>query len=128
MKYDLSSTPARGHAKPGSTGTDWRALATTARQARLTLVIYMGVSGAATIQRELMYGLHADTPAAIIQNATLPHQRHTVCTLAELASTIETGQFSSPSVIVVGDVLQGLPATGLHGSTADDATPRWRTA
>ena len=41
-----------GHAKPGSAGTDWRALAATAHQARLTLVIYMGVSGAATIQRE----------------------------------------------------------------------------
>jgi uroporphyrin-III C-methyltransferase len=103
-----------GHAKPGSMGTDWRALATTARQAKLTLVIYMGVSGAATIQRELMHGLHADTPVAIIQNATLPQQRHAVCTLDELQSTIEREQLASPSVIVVGDVLQGLMAAGLH--------------
>jgi len=108
-----------GHAKPGSMGTDWRALATTARQAKLTLVIYMGVSGAATIQRELMRGLHADTPVAIIQNATLPQQRHAVCTLAYLASTIETEQLASPSVIVVGDVIQGLLAAGLEA----DVTP-----
>jgi uroporphyrin-III C-methyltransferase len=114
-----------GHAKPGSMGTDWRALATTARQAKLTLVIYMGVSGAATIQRELMHGLHADTPVAIIQNATLPQQRHAVCTLSELHSTIEREQLCSPSVIVVGDVLQGLLAAGLEV----DSTPAYaRTA
>lgn len=34
-----------GHAKPGDAGTDWPALAATARDAKLTLVIYMGVSG-----------------------------------------------------------------------------------
>ena len=105
-----------GHAKPGSSGTDWRALAATAHQARLTLVIYMGVSGAATIQNELLYGLHADTPVAIIQNASLPTQRHAVCRLAALQSTIAREQLASPSVIVVGDVLQGLLAAGIGAS------------
>jgi uroporphyrin-III C-methyltransferase len=108
-----------GHAKPGSTGTDWRALAATARQAKLTLVIYMGVSGAATIQRELMHALHSDTPVAIIQNASLPQQRHAVCVLSDLASTIDAQQLASPSVIVVGDVLQGLLAAGLQDSAVD---------
>jgi uroporphyrin-III C-methyltransferase len=103
-----------GHAKPGSAGTDWRALANTARQARLTLVIYMGVSGVDSIQRELLHGLHPDTPAAIIHNASLPDQRHAVCSLADLALTIAQEQLASPSVIVVGDVLQGLQAAGLH--------------
>jgi len=112
-----------GHAKPGSAGTDWRALATTAHQARLTLVIYMGVSGAARIQDELLHGLHADTPVAIIQNASLPHQRQAVCTLAALNATIEREHLASPSVIVVGDVLQGLLAAGLHAS-ADMAHQR----
>jgi uroporphyrin-III C-methyltransferase len=114
-----------GHAKPGSMGTDWRALATTARQAKLTLVIYMGVSGVATIQRELLYGLHADTPVAVIQNASLAQQRHAVCTLSELQSTIEREKLSSPSVIVVGDVLQGLLAAGLE---ADNSHRHVRTA
>ncbi len=103
-----------GHAKPGSAGTDWRALSHTARQAKLTLVVYMGVSGAATIQNELLHGLHADTPVAIIQNASLPNQRQAVCTLSELASTITREELGSPSVIVVGDVLQGLMAAGLE--------------
>ncbi len=114
-----------GHAKPGSAGTDWRALSATAQQARLTLVIYMGVSGAATIQNELLHGLHADTPVAIIQNASLPTQRHAVCTLATLESTITREQLASPSVIVVGDVLQGLLAAGLQTS---DAAPHTRAA
>ena len=99
-----------GHAKPGDAGTDWRALAATARQARLTLVIYMGVSGAVRIQDELLHGLPASTPVAIIQNASLPHQRHAVCTLAQLQATIAREQLASPSIIVVGDVLQGLLA------------------
>jgi uroporphyrin-III C-methyltransferase len=114
-----------GHAKPGSAETDWRALAATALQARLTLVIYMGVSGAATIQNELLHGLSADTPVAVIQNASLPTQRQAVCTLAELESTIAREQLASPSVIVVGDVLQGLLAAGLQ---TRDTAPHTRVA
>jgi uroporphyrin-III C-methyltransferase len=99
-----------GHAKPGDSGTDWRALASTAHSARLTLVIYMGVSGAAKIQEELLHGLPANTPLAVIQNASLPSQRHAVTTLATLHATIEREHLASPSVIVVGDVMQGLLA------------------
>lgn len=99
-----------GHAKPGDRGTDWRQLAATARDAKLTLVIYMGVSGAEHIQQELMTGLSQYTPVAIIQSASLPSQQHAVCTLGELAGTITGRQLASPSVIVVGNVVQGLLA------------------
>jgi uroporphyrin-III C-methyltransferase len=105
-----------GHAKPGDTGTDWRALAATARDARLTLVIYMGVSGAGHIQDQLLSGLPAQTPVAIIQNASLPTQRHAVATLATLHATIVAEGLQSPSVIVVGDVLQGLLVAQLPAS------------
>jgi uroporphyrin-III C-methyltransferase len=97
-----------GHPKPGSSGTDWRALAAAAHSARLTLVIYMGVNGVGYIQQELLTGLPAQTPVAIIQNASLPTQRHAVTTLDGLQDTILDAQFASPSVIVVGDVFQGL--------------------
>lgn len=99
-----------GHSKPGDTGTDWRTLAATARSAKLTLVIYMGISGAAHIQSELLHGLGASTPVAIIQNASLPQQRHAMCTLGALAATIQRENLASPSVIVVGDVVQGMAA------------------
>lgn len=102
-----------GHAKPGDAGTDWKALAATARDARLTLVIYMGVSSAAQIQADLLTGLPASTPLAIIQHATLPHQRHAVTTLGDLRTTIDHEQLGSPAVIVVGDVVSGVAAVAV---------------
>jgi len=106
-----------GHAKPGDGGTDWVALAHAAHQAKLTLVIYMGVSGAAVIQNALLQGLPSDTPVAIIQNASLPHQRHAVATLATLHATLQSERLGSPSVIVVGNVLQGIRAASAAGAT-----------
>jgi uroporphyrin-III C-methyltransferase len=101
-----------GHAKPGDAGTDWPALAAAAAQAKLTLVIYMGVRGAAEIQEGLLQGLPNDTPVAIIQNASLPQQRHAVCALHALQATILREDMASPSVIVVGDVVRGIQAVG----------------
>jgi uroporphyrin-III C-methyltransferase len=99
-----------GHAHHGASGTDWRALAATARDAKLTLVIYMGVSGAGHIQQELLTALPASTPVAVVQSASLPGQRQAVTTLGQLAATIAVEQLSSPSVIVVGDVIGGVAA------------------
>jgi uroporphyrin-III C-methyltransferase len=110
-----------GHAQPGTGGTDWRALAATVRDARLTLVIYMGVSGAARIQQQLLTGLPASTPVAVVQRASLPDQRHAVTTLGELEATIAREQLASPSIIVVGDVVGGVAA-----AAADSA--RFRVA
>jgi uroporphyrin-III C-methyltransferase len=103
-----------GHAKPGDAGTDWPALAATAHSARLTLVIYMGVSGAGRIQTELLTGLPASTPVAVIQNATLPNQRHITTTLGALADAIQAGGLASPSIIVVGDVIGSLALAAAH--------------
>lgn len=99
-----------GHPRQGGAGPHWPSLAQAARQSRLTLVIYMGVRGVAAIQRQLLSALPADTPAAIVQRASLPQQRHAVTTLGELAATIAREQLASPAVIVVGDVLRGIGA------------------
>ena len=111
-----------GHAKTGAAApqdpTDWRALATLVRDARLTLVVYMGVAGAAHIQAELLHGLPGSTPVAVIQHASLPHQRHVATTLERLATAIGEAGLGSPSVIVVGDVLRGLAAAALPTTTA----------
>jgi uroporphyrin-III C-methyltransferase len=95
-----------GHAKPGDLGTDWRQLAATAHDAKLTLVIYMGVSGAEMIQTELLTGLPADTPVAIIENASLPHQRQALTQLEQLTYTLQETGLKSPSILVVGNVVQ----------------------
>jgi len=113
-----------GHAKPGDTGTDWAQLATTARQSKLTLVIYMGVSSLDHISQGLLSGLPAHTPVAIVQNASLPTQREALTTLAELTTTMAREGLHSPSIIVVGDVVQG---TRAWRQAAPDAATR-RTA
>lgn len=111
-----------GHAQPGAKGPDWRTLAATARDARLTLVIYMGVSGAQRIQEELLAGgLAPSTPVAVVQRASLPEQRHAVTTLGHLQQTISREGLASPAVIVVGDVVRGVAA-------AADAAPLVRSA
>ena len=98
-----------GHAKQDATDVvDWAALSHTAAQAKLTLVIYMGMSGAAQLQTALLHGLDPHTPVAVIQHVSLPTQRHVVCTLRDLHATVVRNQMASPSVIVVGDVMQGL--------------------
>jgi len=110
-----------GHAKPGDSGTDWRMLAATAHSARLTLVIYMGVSGAQHIQDELLSGLPSATPVAVIQNASLPTQRHIATTLGMLAYDIRMSAIASPSIIVVGDVMKGLAQAEAHFAAARSA-------
>ena len=51
---------------------NWQALAQTGT----TLVVYMGVAKLEEVQRELLAGgLTASTPVAMIENASLPHQR-----------------------------------------------------
>lgn len=110
-----------GHAQKGAEGLDWRSLAAAARDAHLTLVIYMGVSSAARIEQDLLSGLPAATPVAIVQRASLPDQRHAVTTLGELAATIEREDLASPSVIVVGDVVRGVAVAG-------EVVPKARTA
>lgn len=114
-----------GHAKPGDSGTDWRALASTAHAAKLTLVIYMGVSAADHISTELQAGgLSALTPAAIIQHASLPQQRHAITNLQNLADTLHAQNLASPSVLVIGNVVQGVAAWALQAS----ATPPLQAA
>jgi uroporphyrin-III C-methyltransferase len=104
-----------GHAKHEATdAVDWAALSHTVAQAKLTLVVYMGMSGAAPMQDALLQGLPAHTPVAIVQNVSLPSQRHAVCTLGELHATVVRERMASPSVIVVGEVLQGLQHLAQH--------------
>lgn len=98
-----------GHGRPGTAPTDWAVVGHAARQAKLTVVVYMGISGIAQIQDGLLQALPPDTPVAVIQNATLPHQRHACCALNTLQETIAQERLGSPAVIVVGEVARQLP-------------------
>ncbi|WP_326541040.1 uroporphyrinogen-III C-methyltransferase [Pseudorhodoferax sp.] len=99
-----------GHARAGNGNPDWPALARCAHEARLTLVVYMGVAGVQAIETGLLQGLPPGTPVAVVQQASLPQQRHAVATLGALAGTVARQKLASPAVIIVGDVLAGLAA------------------
>jgi uroporphyrin-III C-methyltransferase len=93
-----------GHAKPGDAGTDWVAVGQLAASAKLSLVVYMGISSGETIASGLLAGLPAHTPVAVVQHASLPQQRNHHTLLGHLAHDIATHQLASPSVLLIGDV------------------------
>jgi uroporphyrin-III C-methyltransferase len=94
-----------GHVKAGGQPQDWEAIGRAARSG-MTLVVYMGLAQVARLQTALLGQLSPATPAAIVQNASTPAERHVVCTLANLADTARREGFASPSVLIVGDVLR----------------------
>ncbi len=80
---------------------NWAGLAGKGR----TLVIYMGLAGAAPIAEKLMAdGLAPDTPVAVIERATQPGMRRVNSLLADLAGLVAREAIASPALIVVGDV------------------------
>jgi uroporphyrin-III C-methyltransferase/precorrin-2 dehydrogenase/sirohydrochlorin ferrochelatase len=80
-----------------------------------TLVLLMAVALLPDhVTRLLDAGADADTPVAIIENATLPTQRVTRAPLASVADVAAAQGVRAPAVIVVGDVA----ATDLLGGAA----------
>jgi uroporphyrin-III C-methyltransferase len=86
---------------------EWAALA----RAKLTIVVYMGLARVRAITAALLAGgLAPATPAAVIQDGTLPGQRIIVTTLDTLADVVTARGVASPSVLVIGDVAAGARA------------------
>lgn len=114
-----------GHASPPQkqtqlSGIDWVQIARTAQRCHLTLVIYMGVQTAPEIQQALLQGLPGHTPVAVVENASLPQQRHVCAQLSDLSDGFVREQLVSPCVIIVGNVLSGLQSLA-HPSSAQTA-------
>ncbi len=81
---------------------NWQALA----QSTNTLVIYMGVHNLASIVKELLAGgLDLKTPSAVIQQGTVVGQRLLKTTLENLAKDVKDQNFISPSIVIIGDVV-----------------------
>ncbi len=111
--YSGSVTFVSGHAKTAAPDLDWSTLA----RSRQTLVVYMGLTTAGAIARELAaHGMDPATPAAVIENGTLPEQRVVTGTLATLEDIIRDNEIASPALIVIGAV------AGLAEITAQAAT------
>lgn len=71
-----------------------------------TLVILMGVTTLPHITRRLLDGgLSPDTPAAVIQQGTVPQQRVVTDTLVNIAERAAIANIKSPAVVVIGAVV-----------------------
>jgi len=94
---------------------DWPALA----RPRQTVVIYMGVGALQIICAQLIrHGMPADTPAAVVEQATQPQQRTIAGTLETLPALALVHAIKSPAVIMVGGVV------ALHDRLGASSVPR----
>ena len=109
---------ATGHLRgDNELALDWEALA----RPRQTVVIYMGVGNLPTICGELVrHGLPASTPAALVEQVSLPGQRCITGTLQDLPQLAQQHRVRPPALIVVGEVvalqpqlMRGMQATVL---------------
>jgi uroporphyrin-III C-methyltransferase len=80
---------------------NWQALA----QSGTTLVVYMGVAKLPEIQAGLLAGgMNADTPVAMIENASLPGQRELRSSLLTMEHDAIAFALKSPAILVIGAV------------------------
>lgn len=120
-EYASSLTVVTGHEDPtkADSALDWEALARTVA-AGGTLVILMGVSRLQDNVRALReYGVPADTPAALVERATLPGEFAVTGDLAGIVETAREAGIEPPAVTVVGDVV----SVGERVADVDGAAP-----
>ncbi|MGL5240799.1 MAG: siroheme synthase CysG [Kluyvera ascorbata] len=97
--YAQSVRLVTGHLKTGGE-LDWENLAAE----KQTLVFYMGLNQAATIQQKLIeHGMQGDMPVAIVENGTAVNQRVVDGQLTQLGELAQ--QMASPALIIVGRVV-----------------------
>lgn len=95
-----------GHEDPTKkeTQVDWRSYGALKHT---TLAIYMGMGHLEFILSELQAGgLSADTPAAVVQWASLGRQRSVTGMIGTLVQQVKTSGLSSPAIIFVGEVVR----------------------
>jgi uroporphyrin-III C-methyltransferase/precorrin-2 dehydrogenase/sirohydrochlorin ferrochelatase len=96
-----------GHLKDGNPELEWPMLV----RPQQTVVIYMGLSALPEICRQLIaHGAPATRPIALVQHGTLATQRVLTGTLADLPAKAAGSGYTSPSLLIVGDVVR------LHGT------------
>lgn len=104
--------------KNGALNLDWRSLA----DPDCTLVFYMALHAAADISHQLSAaGLPAATPAAILADATTPHQQRRITTLAQLAQAC--AGLDAPATLIIGKVVTLAGTLDWFAAGHNDAAP-----
>ncbi|WP_081629841.1 uroporphyrinogen-III C-methyltransferase [Thiomonas sp. FB-6] len=97
---------------------DWASLV----RSRMTLVVYMGVSAAASIRRELLAaGLEPGTPVLLMHAVASASQRRVDSSLGRLEADLRAAGLASPCVMLIGRAL-GADAQGLAASPSRPAS------
>jgi uroporphyrin-III C-methyltransferase len=88
--------------KPG-TQVEWDKLA---RLKNTSLIIYMGASRIEAITTKLIqHGMSPTTPAAVIENGTLPIQRTITAPLDKIAIEFKKQEFHAPVIIMISETI-----------------------
>ena len=103
--YASSVSFITGHENPDKPGSshNWKSLATGTS----TLVFFMGMKNLPHISKQLIEnGMDPNTPAALVRWGTTTKHRSMTATIATLPEEGKKQGFSSPSLIVVGNVVK----------------------
>ncbi len=100
------------HAKAGEPlDLDWAALADPAT----TLAIYMGKAAAPDVSRQLVKaGLSANTPALIVENASLPNERIVYSRLDLLPIAVGGSVTDGPAILLIGAAVNRKPKDSIQ--------------
>ena len=91
-----------GTKKDGSLSSDLQ----LAVKSKATVVIYMGMKKLTEISSSYIMSGRGTVPAAIIQNASMPHQKQVVCEVKDLSQAAIDSGLSHPAIIIIGDVVK----------------------
>ncbi len=101
--YAQSVTFVTGHLRDNTFNLNWEGIARHDQ----TIVIYMGLKGLPLLCEALIrHGLTPDTPAAIVQQGTLPTQRVVIGDLTTLPGRAKAAGLKAPTLIIVGNVVK----------------------
>ena len=94
-----------------------------------TVVFYMGLHSLARLIEGLVQaGRSADTPIAIVSNASMPNQQVLTGTLATIVAKQAQAQLPTPALLIMGDVVslhQDLSWYNQHNQNDDNTADNW---
>lgn len=103
MASSVAYVTATERPEKDRTSHDWSKLATATQ----TLVIFMGLRRLRSLMQLLVEnGRSPETPAAVVQWASMPEQRTVVATVSTLADAVEAAGLAMPALTIVGEVVR----------------------
>lgn len=76
-----------------------------AMQSNATVVVYMGMKKLSEIAQTYIDAGNGEMPGAIIQHASLPHQKSVKGLIKDLPHLAEEHQLTHPAIIIIGNVV-----------------------